>query len=282
VYSLDINFLNDRPEYKSDAPSKRQKAAAPVRNDSKAPYVFGALAMVLLPAIAGGLWFYLQSRNAELEQESAALDAKLGQLQDVQKKIASINAETTQVKNEAAALATVFNQIKPWSAMMQDIRTRIPPGVQITLVKQLPVGQGGAPPPPSPAPSPGATPTPGAAPPVPTGLVQISGIATSFNDVNDFMLVLQKSSFVKANETKLVTSELKDSSPLVNLGLQNVPQVTVDTKSLPPLPKQVVFQIQTALSDIPASELMRELELKGAAGLVARIEALKQKGVIQP
>jgi len=282
MYSLDINFLNDRPEYKSDATSKRAKAA-PVRSDSKAPYVLGGLAMVLLPAIAGGLWFFLQTQNADLEQKSAALDAQLGQLQDVQKKIATINAETAQIKSETQALASVFNQIKPWSAMMQDLRTRTPPGIQITLVKQLLVGQGvvAAPTPAAPA-SPGAAASPAAAPPAPTGVIQISGIAKSFNDVNDFMLVLQKSSFVKASETRLLTSELKETPPLQDLNLSDAPQTKIDLKSLPPFPKEVHFQIQTALSDIPASELMRELELKGAAGLVTRIEALKQKGVIQP
>jgi type IV pilus assembly protein PilN len=44
----------------------------------------------------------------------------------------------------------------------------------------------------------------------------------------------------------------------------------------------VEYKIQTTLKRIPASDLMRELERKGAVGLVARLKSLQQQQVIKP
>jgi type IV pilus assembly protein PilN len=42
----------------------------------------------------------------------------------------------------------------------------------------------------------------------------------------------------------------------------------------------VRYTIQSNVSDIPASELMRELEQKGSVGLVNRIRSMQKIGVI--
>ncbi|NEQ18297.1 MAG: fimbrial assembly protein, partial [Moorea sp. SIO3E2] len=47
------------------------------------------------------------------------------------------------------------------------------------------------------------------------------------------------------------------------------------------LPKVVEYTIKTQLSDIPASEILKELDRKGAVGLVTRIRNLQSQGVIQ-
>jgi type IV pilus assembly protein PilN len=209
------------------------------------------------------------------------LDSQLGDIQAKQNQIATLKAETKQVKDETNALASVFNSVKPWSAVMQDIRDRIPAGVQILRIKQVlpPPGQA---PSPSPSASPGAQ--PGAPTPPITGTVSISGIANSFNDVNDFLLVLQKSDFLNPKETKLVSSELQKDTPtlkILQLQQATTPQTVVNPNNLPRLPKQVEFTIQTAFNDIPASDLLQALERKTAVGLVTRIEQLQRKGVIQ-
>ncbi|SRR5579883_3052450 len=275
MYSLDINFLNDRPEYRPD--SARQKTRA-VATDSRRPLFLGAaVGLGLLAATIGSLLF-LQAQNNGLEQRRSELDSQLGDLTTKQKQIADINNQTKQIKDETGALASVFNLVKPWSAMMQEMRDRIPPGVQILSVTQsTPSGQ----PQPSPSPSPGAN---AAAVPPPTSSIQISGLANSFNDVNDFLLVLQKSNFLKAENTKLVKATLqKEAAKVEPVKLPDSQQQNVATpEQLPQLPKQVEFQIDTALSDVPASELLQELDRKGAVGLVTRIEDLQRKGVIQP
>ncbi|PSB25242.1 PilN domain-containing protein [Stenomitos frigidus] len=276
MYSLDINFLNDRPEYRPE--SSRQKTRA-VSTDSKRPLFIGAAVAVALLAAAGGSLLFLQAQNASLEQRQAELDSQLGDLTAKQKQIADINNQTKQIKDETGALASVFNLVKPWSAMMQEVRDRIPPGVQILNITQS-VSTGQASPQPSASPSPG-----GAAPAVnpPASVLQITGLANSFNDVNDFLLVLQKSNFLKAENTRLIKATLqKDAPKIESLKLKNTQQQVPNTDELPQLPKQVEFQIETALSDVPASDLLRELDRKGAVGLVTRIEDLQRKGVIKP
>ncbi|MBW4579710.1 MAG: PilN domain-containing protein [Tildeniella nuda ZEHNDER 1965/U140] len=276
MYSLDINFLNDRPEYKPEG--ARQKTRA-VSTDSKRPLFLGAAVAVALLAAAGGSLLFLQAQNASLEQRQSELDSQLGDLTAKQKQIADINGQTKQIKDETGALASVFNLVKPWSAMMQEVRDRIPPGVQIlTIAQSTPSNQ----PTPQPSPSPSAGAPPPAVAPA-ASVLQITGIANSFNDVNDFLLVLQKSNFLKAENTKLVKATLQKEAVRVEPAkLQNAQQPTLNADQLPQLPKQVEFQIETALSDVPASDLLRELDRKGAVGLVTRIEDLQRKGVIQP
>lgn len=280
MYSLDVNFLNDRPEYKPDGAAARARGMRAAPSDSRQPLILGLLAAVLLPALAGGLLLFLQARNGELEQQQAALDSQLGDIEAKKKQIESIQAEVTQVRDETNALASVFNTIKPWSAVMQDFRDRIPPGVQILRVRQLAPDPQALQQQPSPSPSPGQ-PAPPPTPPV-VGKIEINGLANSFNDVNDFMLVLQRSAFLNPSETRLLSSELQKEAPkLSNIQLRNAPTASVDLSTLPTLPRQVEFTVQTAFNDIPASDLLQELERKTAVGLVARIEALQRKGVIQ-
>ncbi len=274
MYSLDINFLNDRPEYKPEGARQRTKA---VSTDSRRPLFVGAAVAVALLAAVGGSLLFLQAQNANLEQRQSELASQIGDLEKKQKDIAAVNAQTQEIKAETAALASVFNLVKPWSAMMQEMRDRIPPGVQLLSITQSV--------PTAPA-TPQAAPSPGAAPAVvgpPGSVLQITGIANSFNDVNDFLLVLQKSNFLKADNTKLVKATLQREATRVEPArLQNAQQQQLRAEQLPVLPKQVEFQIETALSDVPASDLLRELDRKGAVGLVTRIENLQRKGVIKP
>lgn len=292
MYSLDINFLRDRGIQQD--PVKRAK---PAPKGSLTPLYIGLAVGLLLPALVGGMWFFLQQQIAQKESDKANLDAQLAQLKIEQDKVAKLNAETAQVEEETTSLASVFDQIKPWSAMLQDIRERIPPGVQISSIQQTAAP---ATPPPAAArarnaPRPAASPTPGASPgaktapnattaataPRPTSKLEITGRARSFDDVNFFLLTLQRSSFLKRNETQIVKAELvRDSSRVEVRRPTNAPgQPTSNTTY--ELPRSVQFKIQTNLSDIPASELLRELNRKGAVGLVTRIQNLQEKGVIQ-
>lgn len=290
MYSLDINFLKDRGVQQE--PIKRAK---PAPKGSMTPLYIGLALGLLLPALVGGMWFFLQQQIAQKESDKANLDAQLAQLKIEQDKVVKLNAQTAQVEEETTSLASVFDQIKPWSAMLQDIRERIPPGVQISSITQTaataaptPAPAARAKTPPKPVASPGASPgaknaptaTPVAAAPRPTSKLEISGRARSFDDVNYFLLTLQRSSFLKRDETQIVKAELVKDSSRVEVRRPNTPgQPTSNTTY--ELPKSVQFKIQTNLSDIPASELLRELNRKGAVGLVTRIQNLQEKGVIQ-
>lgn len=283
MYSLDINFIKDRPEYKLDTGTRSSKLRLPAGNLS--PLYLGLASGLLLPALVGGGWLFLQNQNAQLEQRVAELDAELNRVGIQEQEIKKTQEQTNQIKAETQALATVFNQIRPWSAMLQDFRDRIPTTVQIETIRQVaagatqqgqPAANAAAPPQGQPAAN-AATPQQGQPAANPAGGIEITGIARSFNDVNDFLLTLQQSSFLKSTDTKIVTAELVDS-PIAAAA----PAVRQSATAVPVKPPQVVrYTIQSSLSDVPASELLRELERKGTLGLVTRIRTLQQKGVIQ-
>ncbi len=253
MYGLDINFLKDRPAYQPKSEQKKPGLKLPTGNLT--PLYLGVGVGLCLPILAGGGLWLLQAKTGELEQAIAQLDEQSKKLDAEIAGINKIKQETEAIKTQTKSLVTVFDQIRPWSAMLEDLRDRIPASVQIQNVKQIP-------------PSP---PAEGQPPANPAGGIEITGLARSYNDVNDFLLVLQQSRFLKSSESKITTASLEDA-PLPpssgNNGLQIKP------------PQVVKYTIQSSLSDVPASELIRELEQKGTVGLVARIRAMQQTGVI--
>jgi type IV pilus assembly protein PilN len=257
---ININLLNDRPEYSAGTPA--QSAANP---EDKTPLILGgALAgglvgLVLL--LLGGLTLYnqqLASKNAELESSLSKLAPELSKVEELQAREKVILAETE-------ALAKVFNQIKPWSATLQDLRDRVPPTLQITSIEQAvsaPAAPSGSP---QPTPSPSPSPADGKAAPVappPSNDLKLAGNSLTFSDINDFELTLRKSPFLKPEATKLVSSQ-RETNAQSNVSL-------------------VKYEMNTQQNDVPASELLQVLNAKGATGLVARIQALKQQGVMKP
>jgi type IV pilus assembly protein PilN len=274
MYSLEVNFLKDRPSHSPKGSGKKPGFSVPVGDLT--PIYIGVALAVFFPVLTGLSWFLLQAKNTEvaevitqLEQENQKLEAEIGNIKKIQ-------AETQSIKEENKALVTVFDQIRPWSAMLQDFRERIPQTVQLENVKQITI----TPPAPStPAAAPAAAngsapPAVASAPTLPFPAVELAGFARSFNDVNDFLLTIQQSRFLKAKEARIVSAELVDA-PLQ-------PGASTAINGIPIKPIQVVkYTIQAGLSDIPASELMRELEQKGSVGLVSRIRSLQQQGVIK-
>jgi len=206
--------------------------------------------------VGGGLWL-LQGKNTELGENIAKLEQQNQQLESQVGDINKIKEETNKVKAETQALVTVFDQIRPWSAILQDMRDRIPAAVQIENIKQITL----------------TTADQGQPPANPASGVEVSGYARSFNDVNDFLLSLQQSPFLKSTEGKITTAELVDAP---------IPADTAQpTNSVLIKPPQIVkYTIQSTMSDVPASQLTRELEQKGTVGLVSRIRSLQQTGVI--
>lgn len=286
MYSLDINFLNDRPEYKPDAAARTKQRGPAIAPGDKKPFYIGLAAGIVFPLLVAGLWLFLQARNNDLTEQQAALDKKLGDLENVKKQLETINSQTQQIKNDTSSLATAFNLIKPWSALAQDLRERTPPGIQVFAVKQVAAPAGAAP---APAPSPAASPAAGgaaapAAAPAPTSYMEISGQANNFNDVNDFLLTLQRSTFLQKDKTSIVTADRMKRPPLQSLRLPKVDPNAANTVQPKPVeqPDVINFTIRAALSDAPPTQQVRELDRKGAVGIVSRIEALKEKGVIQP
>lgn len=268
MYSLDVNFLKDRVETKQEKFTRYTKTGKFVSGQT--PIYLGLAVGVILPALVGVGWLVLQNQNAQLETKVQSIDAQLSRLGVAEEEIKKIQVQTSQVQSQTKALATVFNQIRPWSAMLQDLRDRIPKTVQIDSIKETVAS----------APAPSASTNnsstnnsqPASPTPIPTGGIQITGVARSFSDVNDFVLTLKQSAFLQPGETKIVTAELTENP------LQASANASVKVK----LPQIVKYTVESKLSNVPASEILRELERKGTLGLVTRIRTLQQKGVIQP
>jgi len=279
MYSLDVNFLNDRAERTTEVaggPRAREVSASP------RPLYIGALIGLLLPALAGGLWFFLQAQRSSLQAELDELNAELVNVQAALQEVERIRAEVQQIDAENTALATVFDQIQPWSALLQDIRTRTPAGIQVANITQTqpePV-QPAAPatPPPADPNNPEGAEVPAAPPPpeFPPPRLQIQGIARSFDDVNDFVLLLRQSPFLTSESVQLVSSTLEEYPAEIQFPEGVEPAVDVE------LPDVVNFQIDASLTNRPASELLQNMRSALAVGLPARIDALRDLGVVEP
>jgi len=274
MYSLEINFLKDGHVTQPADNTAGPKKAVPV-ND-RLLMLAGIGLGVLLPVAVGGAWFFLQGQIQQLADKGTTLDQELGTLQAKKTQRDNSLAKVGQIESETKDLVTVFDQMKPWSAILQDVRDRLPLGVQVTTVTQTKPPATTAPPPP-----PAGT-VPQACPPAPTtDKIEIVGVANSFSNVNDLVLTLQKSSFFKDIDTKLVSAALIDNPIQLYLAPSQIR--SAGSSSQPPkLPRVVQFKIETYLSEKPASAMLKELESKGALGLVTRIENLKQQGALKP
>ena len=275
MYNLDVNFLNDRPDLKPGGGGRPPLSGAGGRstrssgfssgNESKTPLYAGIAALVGLLGITGAAFLYFTMQKSSLTEQQAALDTKLGTLEAKRTELAAAKKKVANAEEEIKALASVFTQIKPWSAISQDIRDRLPGSVQILGITQAP-GAGSA----APAGGPDT---------VYTRNLIIKGAANNFDQVNDFLLVLKKSSFLMPDETKIVTADREPRKALQSLSLPVTnPNGTTASKPIK-LPGRIGFVIQTQLTDVSSAELLKELERKGTVGLLNRFEALKNKGV---
>ncbi|MEH1909167.1 PilN domain-containing protein [Nostoc sp.] len=256
MYSLDVNFLKDRPAYQGNTEKKRGKALKfPAGN--LIPVYVGVGLGIGLPVLLGISWWFLQGKIVELQGTAAQLDQESKRLDTEIGNITKIKTETIAIKGETQALVSVFDQIRPWSAMLQDLRDRTPAAVQIETIKQIPPVAVVA----------------GQPPNNPAGGLEITGMARTFNDVNDFLLSLQQSLFLKPTESRIVTATLVDAPLTPGAG-----QPTTGVIIKPP--QVVKYTIQSTMSDVPASSLIQELEKKGTVGLVTRIRSMQQTGVI--
>jgi type IV pilus assembly protein PilN len=320
MYSIDINLLKDRPEYQTAAvKSVSSDSSSRSSSYSKTPLFVGLGVGLLTLLVTSGGWLFLDNQAKELQAKQAELDKKLGDAKVKEAKFNEVTAKITQAEQESQSLAGAFNMVRPWSAILTEFRESVPQGMQIKSIAQqvvtpppaspaaTPIAKLAAPPSvdgsgnatkpgaspsasasasPSPQASGGsvaasASPTasPSPASPVfdaPITRIQIDGEAQSFNDVNSFILTLKKSPFFNPADTQLLDSSLVENTVQIAVGNDaNAVKQTVKTKS-------VKYSIQTSLKQVPAAEILRELERKGAVGLVTRLKSLQQQQVIKP
>lgn len=269
MFNLDINFLNDRPDLKPGATSSRSGAVRrPIGGtESLVPLYAGIATALTLLALTGGALVYYNWQKGELATRETELDSKLGAIEAKRKELDEANKIVAAADDEIKALVTVFDQIKSWAALSQDFKDRLPSGVQLASIIE-------------------GTPTaPAGTNPIPN--LTIKGEANDFDQINDFLVNLKRSSFLKSEDTRIIETARTDSKSLPTLSLPKAVELPVkpgqekiETNNQPiKLAGKVTFTIESKLSDTPTSDLRRELDRKGAVGLVTRIEALKNKGV---
>lgn len=241
MYSLDVNFLKDRHIETAKTQKKAKRSFS--SSNRQLPIILGGAALVLLPALAGGLGFLLNYESGKAQENIQALDSQLRSQKAQDERLNAIEEKIKGVEEELQSLVGVFDRIKPWSAVLGEVSRQIPALVAINAITQD------------------------------NQSLILEGQAMDYGNLNDFLLNLQNSKFLKSEQTQLVSATLEE----ISLSLtKQAPNLNIT------LPKVVNFSIKTELSDIPSSDLQRELANNGAVGLLSRIQTLKTKGVLKP
>ncbi len=247
MYNLDINFLRDRGIGKSVDTSSLAQTKEPSLAD-KIPIAAGVIIALVAPAITFG---YLQSVNAKtatIEAEIKQIESEIADLGNQNKKLDAVNQEIEAIETETTAFIQVFENIKSWAAIMQEVSDRTPPGVQVDSIQQG--GEAGA-----------------------IGL-SIAGVARSYNDINDFVLFLQRSPFFDGKQIKL------NGASLTEFPIEIENQDDLPDKASLELPSGIKYTISASLNNVPSSQLIKEISEKGSVGLVTRLKLLESKGAI--
>lgn len=264
MYSLDINFLNDRPDYIPPKPVS-SSGAAPGANVAAArlPFLIGGTA-VGIAAIGSvmGWWWVTNSKNAKLQAELNQLESESGLLAAEVKKVNDLEAKTKQYETQTQFFASIFDtSVKPVSSLLQELSDILPPGVQISSINQnLAQAEGDD-----------------IQSQTPWGVIkqniEISGLAPTFADVNDLVLMVKQSAFFNETETQLTQAELVEIPMEVEWkGPGEEPEDLA--------PKVVQYRITTSATNVLASEMLGDLQRTNADGLLTRMARLEQLGVI--
>ncbi|MFZ9739470.1 MAG: PilN domain-containing protein [Prochlorotrichaceae cyanobacterium] len=267
MYSLDINFLNDRPEFAPEASSSAPTAAVtPTANPL--PAILGLLVAIALPAGTFGAKVYLEGERAKLTTERDNLTTELANLNAQLGQVATLEAEEAQINAEIDSLVAVFGKVQPMSALLQEVSNQIPASLRINTLNVS-----------------GTT-------------LELTGTSSSYADLTDFILLLKQSKFLQPEAIKLTSStpgtsplqvEVEYLEDLIAAAIQEANPNEPAPEVTPPeerpqvnytLPEVVNYSLTTQLTNPDATEVLDELRSLGAEGIVERIEVLQQRGII--
>ena len=247
MYSLDINFLKDRGLDKtSEAAVINEKSKSPIAE--KIPIALGVIALILFPATTFGYLKSIETQTTTLEKEIQQMEGEIASLGSQNTKIDQINKQIKKVEDETQGLVGVFEKIRPWAAILQEVSDRTPPGVQVSSIQQN-----------------GSDNNLG---------INLAGVARSYEDVNDFVLFLQRSPFFDSKKITLNGANLSD------LGVEIENEDELPDKVTLEVPQGVKYTISAQLNNQPTSKLIQEIEKKGSVGIVTRLKTLERKGAI--
>lgn len=130
MYSLDINFLKDRDTRIFETRTRSRADGA-----NRTPLLYGFLGALVPLALVLGYWAFSRNQVSQLEAKNTELDGELAQIQGQLREISGIQSQIDGIKAENNAFVSIFDQIVPWSALLQDIRNRTH-NIQITNLSQ--------------------------------------------------------------------------------------------------------------------------------------------------
>lgn len=292
MYSLNINFLKDRPEFQTGKQAADKKRGGGVSLGGQVPLILGAVVGLALPAAALGAYGYLIWDMGNLDKRILALDQNLSDLQQDLDRAAKAERTTQVIKDQTDALTGVFNRVKSWAATLEDIRDRLPQGVQLQSVTEEPPDASASSASASSASASSTPPAEGAAPPPPPrSKITIMGYASSAESIGEFLLLLRSSPYLDPTATVLVGAEMVDNPAQVEAA-QAGAQATEPTEGssytivnpealeaaaaeVGQLPQLLEYTITTTYTSKPAEELLQALDRSSATGLVVRLEAIR-------
>lgn len=256
MYSLDVNFLKDRHLEQTGKEIPTDQISTFINLRKQTPLLIGVAVGAGLLTLTGLLGLIVGWQTSETQAKIQQLDGELGQLQAESKKLEDMKAQLTALEEESKALVDVFDKITPWSAIIQEIRQQTPPTVQLTSLEQVEY----------PA-------APNQEQPNQVTRLKISGFASNYEAVNDYLLTLQASPFLQGRQTVIESAALADLPVAVDNQYTNIDVA---------FPQAVQFVITAQLGDTPATQQLPNLARNGAIGVITRINTLKRQGAIQP
>ncbi|MEO0943104.1 MAG: PilN domain-containing protein [Cyanobacteria bacterium J06642_12] len=169
MHTPDINFLRQRQDRYSPVPSERSAVSSSVSSGLlggvNAILIGVAISFLLLGAYAIAD-FTFRRRLATLEEEQSTVTQDLASAQAELGQLRSLETELSAINDRTQAFQSFFNDVQPWSAILEDIRNQTPPDVWLTSIS------------------------------ADSNTVNIAGQATRFQSVNDFQLTLLQSPLI--------------------------------------------------------------------------------------
>jgi len=227
MFTLDINFLKDRePEV--------QESAAVAIADTQFLIGGGAAALVAI-AIVGGIYLVLQSQVSGKEAQLATLTSQEKVLEDKLKELKGSEDSIKAVEARNLALTALLVRDVPASVIMQDIRSRVPPSIQVSSVTITQTDR----------------------------KVAISGSARGFDEANDFLLIMQGSPYLEPKLTKLTSAKKQEPKKDVKITL-------VDYQITSVLTAKPANQLLSDLEKSEATGAVTKIKLLQEKGVIAK------------
>lgn len=231
MFTPEINFLKERPQTPGtdNVVFVDESAGGGGALGGAGAIAVGFLAAVIALGAWAGTNLYLGGRrdallvtNNQLSEDLRVAQAELSELEALDNELQGILARTE-------AFRTFFSQVQPWSAILQDLRDRIPPDVWITNItasgRQL----------------------------------SIRGGSLSFEQVNDLILTLLESRFV--SDVRLISGQKVDGSSTTLESVNYEVQVSLRDLDLGDPELQEVLLDKNAVGLAEKLNILRNLEV---------------------